>query len=290
MREFGIDYARVDGNKHPVGFKKAYEAGCRFAIMRGAWGVTPDTIVRRDAAGLRAAGITVGTYLFLRCPTKMQDVASPETQARTFIATVGPHEPGDLPVTLDVEFPGEGRKATTLSARQAVEWCEQAYDTLRQVYPAVMIYTSHRVWHEDLVDLESYMGAGPLWIKTAYYWKTDRRWDVSHSNPIKVLPAPWAVSKTSQAHSGPGAWIQQIQGDAIGMPGFSNTVDINLFLTMQIGEKSARVRWVQKLVKTSLIDGDFGPKTEAAVRSFQESHKLPVTGIVDVRTFAALCS
>lgn len=283
---WGIDYARVDGNKHPIDFKAAYAAGCRFAILRGAWGTVVDTIVRRDAQRLRDAGIPVGAYLFLRCPTKKQPVADPETQARTLIASVGAWEPGDLPPTLDVEFPGVlGRKETTLSARQAIEWCERAYDTLRQVYPTVMIYTSARVWREDLVDLPSYMGAGPLWLKTPYYWKAGRPYDTSRRTMSPDLPEPWVNGMNEQ-----GAWFQQIQGDAIGVPGFSSTTDINLFIPMQFGEKSRRVRFVQRCVKTKVIDGDFGPKTEAALRSFQMENRLPATGVVDVATFAALCS
>jgi hypothetical protein len=38
------------------------------------------------------------------------------------------------------------------------------------------------------------------------------------------------------------------------------------------------------------IDGDFGPKTQAAVERFQSAHRLPVTGIVDQPTWQALLS
>ena len=36
------------------------------------------------------------------------------------------------------------------------------------------------------------------------------------------------------------------------------------------------------------IDGDFGPKTQAAVERFQSAHRLPITGIVDQPTWDAL--
>jgi peptidoglycan hydrolase-like protein with peptidoglycan-binding domain len=35
-------------------------------------------------------------------------------------------------------------------------------------------------------------------------------------------------------------------------------------------------------------DGSFGPTTTAAVKQFQTDHKLPVTGVVDAATWAAL--
>jgi len=37
------------------------------------------------------------------------------------------------------------------------------------------------------------------------------------------------------------------------------------------------------------VDGQFGPATETATRSFQSSRGLPVTGIVDSRTWPVLC-
>ncbi len=285
-REFGIDYARVDGNKHPIDFKAAYAAGCRFAILRGSWGTVQDTIYKRDADAIRAAGMSLGAYMFLRFPTKLQPVADPETQARTLIASVGALEPGDLPVTLDVEFPGNGRKDTLFSARQAIEWCERAHDTLRHVYPSVMVYTSARVWHEDLADMPSKLGAAcPLWIKTPYFWKTGRTYDTEKFHVIGgELPLPWAT--------GPGCWFQQIQGDAVGVPGFSATVDVNLFWPLQRGERGARVRWMQERLRNAglKVDGDFGPATQVAVKTFQFQQKLVVNGIVDLATFSALCS
>src|SRR5262249_19566428 len=36
------------------------------------------------------------------------------------------------------------------------------------------------------------------------------------------------------------------------------------------------------------VDGGFGGGTETAVRGFQETHALPVTGVVDAATWAAL--
>jgi hypothetical protein len=38
------------------------------------------------------------------------------------------------------------------------------------------------------------------------------------------------------------------------------------------------------------VDGDFGPATEKAVKSFQVIKKLPATGIVDSMTFEQLCA
>lgn len=53
------------------------------------------------------------------------------------------------------------------------------------------------------------------------------------------------------------------------------------------GSKGKGVTAIQKKLKLT-ADGDFGPKTEAAVKKFQKSNKLTVDGIVGKRTWAKL--
>src|SRR5690606_17471518 len=54
------------------------------------------------------------------------------------------------------------------------------------------------------------------------------------------------------------------------------------------GARSAGVKKVQQVVGGVAVDGVFGSATAAAVRSFQAAHVLPVTGVVDERTWDAL--
>ena len=57
--------------------------------------------------------------------------------------------------------------------------------------------------------------------------------------------------------------------------------------TLKVGSKGANVKALQK--KLGIVaDGDFGPKTKAAVVAFQKKHKLKETGIVDAATWKAL--
>jgi peptidoglycan hydrolase-like protein with peptidoglycan-binding domain len=65
--------------------------------------------------------------------------------------------------------------------------------------------------------------------------------------------------------------------------------------TIQVGSTGADVRWAQYLLVRRLIlsdatqiDGNFGPKTEAAVKEFQQSAGLTVDGIVGPLTWGAL--
>ncbi|MHC5908257.1 peptidoglycan-binding domain-containing protein, partial [Streptomyces sp. S6] len=61
------------------------------------------------------------------------------------------------------------------------------------------------------------------------------------------------------------------------------------------GDSGKKVKQAQCLLiargyRTGGEDGDFGPGTEAAVRSFQDAAGLKVTGIVNPKTWAALRS
>ena len=67
--------------------------------------------------------------------------------------------------------------------------------------------------------------------------------------------------------------------------------------TIQVGSTGPDVRWAQYLLVRRLIlgdaseiDGNFGPKTEAAVQEFQQQAGLAVDGIVGPQTWGALQS
>lgn len=61
---------------------------------------------------------------------------------------------------------------------------------------------------------------------------------------------------------------------------------------LQIGSKGAAVRTLQQLLNKSGVkcatDGDFGPKTEAAVKEFQSKVGIEATGVVNHKTWAKI--
>lgn len=273
----GVDYASIDGNTQP-NVAQARKAGVRFAIVR-AVGVEhnkcfADPHMARDRdiwsrtdGPQRVAG-AFGAYLILGFHSGDPE---PEDQARAFIGTYGPRQLGELPPTIDVEFPGElGRKGTALSADGALERVERAHALLTSYYGVVMVYTSARVWTEDLDNLTSPIGAvAPLWLKTPYVYRAGNKPHPEACPAIGEIPTPWRV-----APNGPGAWVQQYQGDAKNYPGFSSTVDCNAWLT-----QDATGEWVKRRLAYYNC---------SELTTFQRTHGLTPDGIIGPATFAYL--
>jgi len=62
---------------------------------------------------------------------------------------------------------------------------------------------------------------------------------------------------------------------------------------LRLGDTGPAVRFLQRLLQErgfyrGIVDGDFGGRTQRAVRQFQRSQGLPVTGVVDHATWRAL--
>lgn len=270
---YAVDYALVDGNA-PPDCAKAVAFGARTAIIRAAWGyhgaAHVDRTIARDATAWRAAGAQVGAYLFLDYDT------DPIAQADTCHMAYA-RQPGDFPVALDLEtdVPPPG---TTAASR--VAFAERALARLQQHYGqhGVWIYTSLQQWLDHFGDLDSpALGACPLWIKTPYAWKARNPPKLADVGPLGALPRPWRRAGS------PGAWMQQFQGDALGWPGCSSTVDLSVFLPYSGTPGDARSAWLAQRIGTAQ------PLTVAALQTWQRSQGLTSDGIAGPRTFAALC-
>jgi peptidoglycan hydrolase-like protein with peptidoglycan-binding domain len=64
--------------------------------------------------------------------------------------------------------------------------------------------------------------------------------------------------------------------------------DSMMSTTLRQGSRGAAVRSLQRALGGLAVDGAYGPRTTAAVKSFQRGHQLPVTGVVDARLWRAL--
>jgi hypothetical protein len=294
-------------------YAAAYAAGVRFVYLRkshsffarGKWVLTHDEDYARFAAAARAAGIVVGAYLFAH-----YDRTAPALydQVQMFQHSPGSVLPGvDLPPALDVEFIGRGVVDTGLSkdlaALKVLDFIDELKDTFGTP-PA--IYSSHVQLHDENClggKLAQYTSATdklvdcPLWQKVPYRlargnppdtrdpYMPHRDHEKADPHDYRRIPEPWA-------RLGHTPWIIQYQGDAVKIPGHSASADLNLFREFSpasVGDLGRR-EWVQ-----TRVDADVPPATgfvgdwgTTSLRAYQTKHGLPVTGVVDVRTFASL--
>ena len=59
-------------------------------------------------------------------------------------------------------------------------------------------------------------------------------------------------------------------------------------MTLKYGDKGTAVTVLQKALRLPLVDGRFGPRTRAAVVTFQRTHRLTANGIVTTPVWRAL--
>ena len=309
---FGLDTYSGDHNKNPSWVQAKTQVPISFAIIASNQGVWEDSAFKRDWPKMKDAGIVRGAYLFLRFPHPKDNMQAPDpiSQAKALIKTLPLRnlDQSDLPPSLDVEFPGferprplkdlSGREATGFTAQQLLDGVRAAWKVLKSYYGvAPMIYTSGRVWHEDLRDLAAPdLVQSPLWLAQYCWRRKDRTLYCPFPSTRKavldktvfasgqvdpLVPLPWGDSTNW--------WIHQYQGDADAraFPGFRQ-VDMNRFNPMQKGASGERVKWVQRRLGIAQ-NGQFDDVMERALRAFQGKKGLLSNGIIDPRTFAYLC-
>lgn len=271
MATIGIDIASVDGNGTPNWSIAQSQGHLRFVGLRAVEGVTPDPWYPTYRTQLDAIGVPNFPYLIMT-----PNLDTPEAQAEKALDVVGTLNNHYFPLALDVEGDRRG-----LTAAEWLNWVERAYGVIKKALgvPPVL-YTSREYWidPDGMNDLPASTIADCLpWVK---YW------------PYPVdAPAVYAPATIDALPPPPPpppfgtAWIiQQTQGDAINYPGFKSTIDVDRLNVQQQGAKGDSVKWVQARLPSLAIDGDFGPATGAAVKTFQTQRKITADGIVGLDT------
>jgi glycosyl hydrolase family 25/putative peptidoglycan binding protein len=245
-----------------------------------------------------------GGYHFWQC----NNDDGPE-QAKALKKLMSDIRPGvDLPPCLDLEFSEKSGKPALekIGAAEAMRRFGKYWQAVADqfgVYP--MIYTSGRVWHEDLGDPAlpiKEMIHAPIWCKGGggknkagkisggyiAYGKgvtlDDAKARLARSSPDIPNPKPWGSRNY---------WIKQYGGDLEAKAchfGNKGDLDLNHFQLLgdDTSEKSGeRVKWVQRRLKVS-VTGNWDGPTIDAVKKYQQGNGLAVRGIVDPWTFVKL--
>jgi peptidoglycan hydrolase-like protein with peptidoglycan-binding domain len=283
----GLDFASVDENINPNWVKAKAQIPINFVFLRANYATWQDPQFLHEWPRIKDAGIVRGAYLFLVFPSpKYPKVPDPVLQAKVFVKTVRKLDHSDFPPSLDVEFPG-GRAATKMEAPQLLKGVRAAWKVLKDAYGvAPFIYTSARVWREDLKNPDAPdLRESPLWL-TPYPFCSNTR---AVREPRSFVPGgryfpppvprPWGDTTNW--------WIHQYQGDAWELPGFRQ-VDMDRFNTTIKGAAGDRIKWMQRRLGIPQ-SGMFDAATETVVRSFQRKNGLTPDGVVDPRTFAFFC-
>lgn len=291
----GVDYGNGDGTR-PPDWKAAHAAGTRFAFIRKsgikhdpkhqAWHLAPDSAYARDCAAARAAGITVGAYLF---PRYDQGTPSPIEQVANFKAAPGDIIPGkDLPPCLDVEFPG-GVASTGRTREELLKLVEATIMELHAQFGCwPVIYTSYnQMWDLGLPESDV-LAKCDLWLKTAYIHPAHR--PVDHP-PVMLPHLGEHADDERDYYRIPPSWstwmANQYQGDALGYAGFTHQVDVSRWNVRVIGEDhwTADHTFVARRIKSGAI---CAYDLRDDLLAFQTAHGLEADAVVGPATHAAM--
>jgi GH25 family lysozyme M1 (1,4-beta-N-acetylmuramidase) len=283
-----MDTASVAGNKDVSWQRAKAEGPINFAFLRAAWGMSPDAFFEQQWDPLKNADIVAGVYLLLRFRTeRFGEAPTPAAQAQEWLKILNGRLEAkkDFPPALDVEFPGKGAVETGLSASQLLDGVREAWKILADHFGAApIIYTSGRVWRDDLDSLPAPdLTESPLWL-ARYEFKEGLPAVRDPGTVAKMappVPPPWA--------DGENWFIHQYQGDATSLPGFPiGRVDMNRFHVVMKGDSGGNVSWAQRRLGMAEPTGVFDDNTETKLRAFQSANGLSVDGVLGPRTFAHL--
>ena len=181
----GVDVSKWQG---AIDWPRVADAGITFAITRVGHGTYFDPYFDENWAAIRANGMVRGAYLFYE---PLEGVAE---QAALVVDAIGELGPGDLPVTLDVEW--TDGTPTLADLRLLSDLIEEGTGK------RPMVYTSTSYWNQYFTDE---LGAHDLWAAN---------WDVS----CPSVPEGWSD------------WLfWQTSGGGGDVPGISGGVDEDVF-------------------------------------------------------------
>ncbi|MBV9022998.1 MAG: hypothetical protein JO362_04150 [Streptomycetaceae bacterium] len=178
----GVDVSSYNG---VIDWSQVANAGYSFGYARIGDGLFPDPNFQANFAGMKAAGLKPGGYLFF------EPAEDPHAQASAMLAALSTAHfaPGDLIPALDVETTG-GLSPMALAA--SIQTAVNDIKTALGVTP--VIYTAKGFWDSN-VSLTDNFGA-PLWIanwgvpcpNTPDAWSTWALWQYTDAGTVPGIP------------------------------------------------------------------------------------------------------
>ncbi len=295
-----VDVSQFQGD---IDWRKVAGGGITGAFVRIADGNIRDPFYgRARVKALQEAGITWGPYYYGRVAAPgngQRDGIKEARMAVGFAREAGWGEPDHLPLAYD--FEEANKQPLAKAARHVIEFVRE-YRELAGHW--AVLYTMPGFWNQVVGHLGAeqrrVMARCPLWIA---------HWEVSRP----TVPSPWSRYEIWQ-HSDKGR-VPGIHGpvDVDRSRGELKTLTIKAAAgrpdepdvpvhperpVLRRGDRGEAVRELQRLLVAMAAeapkldpgtpDGDFGERTERAVRAFQQRAGLAVDGVVGPATWEAL--
>jgi len=172
-------------------------------------------------------------------------------------------------------------------------------------YEKVKIWMDFLVKNADILGIECVFDYHPApWGRG---WKCDRNaWSVYSKKAFSGAPGgDWIHIEISNEHADDSEYYERVMHDLVAGTDFASlsqapapsekseavdnpTSDDYPGHSVDRGHSHAHeVRMIQSKLKIT-VDGDFGPKTEAAVKEWQSANGLTADGVVGAKTWAAM--
>lgn len=127
-----------------IDWKKVYDDGVRFAILRGAYGTYVDTKFHEHIKGAQAQGIQTGVYVY----SIAKNVAEAISEADHVLELIKPYQM-TYPVIIDMESEELDALSMEERTRIGIEFCER----IENAGYYAMIY-ANKYWLETKLDYE----------------------------------------------------------------------------------------------------------------------------------------
>ncbi|BBA96296.1 putative lysozyme [Actinacidiphila reveromycinica] len=287
----GLPGLDVSGYQPSVNWAAVRSAGATFAYVKATEGTTyTSSYFSSQYTGAYNAGLVHGAYHFA-IPNNSTGAA----QADYFVSHGGgwSADGRTLPPALDIEYNPYGATCYGLSQSAMVSWIRSFSDEVHARtgrYPA--IYTTTDWWTTCTGNNSSFGATNPLW-------------EARYASGPGTLPAGWSAQTIWQYADGgtfPGDQ-DSFNGSAAALTAFAKgtggapppppppppSAGWPLVQQGAAGESTRAIQYLLDAHGSALaVDGEFGPATAAAVRSFQSAHGLVVDGIVGPATWGSL--